>query len=114
MNPTSNLLIGDLHDLTSHPLWRLRPPREAVGCGPPVSVCIGSDDPVTFGTELRQEYQLLHDSLLLSGFSDEEARRWIDRTRASGLESRFSVPRTRRYSLRYFRSRNSSPEPIVP
>src|SRR5215510_1226888 len=27
VNPTSNLLIGDLSDLTSHPLWRLHPPR---------------------------------------------------------------------------------------
>jgi hypothetical protein len=27
INPTSNLLIGDLEDLTSHPLWRLKPPR---------------------------------------------------------------------------------------
>jgi hypothetical protein len=97
VNPTSNLLIGDLHDLRSHPLWRLRPPRSS-GELRPVSVCIGSDDPLTFGTTLRQEYQLLHDALLLSGFSDEEAREWIDRTRATGMETRFSVPRTRSLS----------------
>jgi hypothetical protein len=114
VNPTSNLLIGDLHDLTAHPLWRLRPPREGIDCGPSVSVCIGSDDPVTFGTTLRQEYQLLHDALLLSGFSDEEARRWIDRTRASGLESRFTVPRSRSLRINALRCPNADPEPIVP
>jgi hypothetical protein len=113
VNPTSNLLIGDLHDLTSHPLWRLRPPRDGIDCGPPVSVCIGSDDPLTFGTTLRQEYQLLHDALLLSGFSDEEARRWIDRTRASGLESRFTIPRTRSLSLKALCYPDDDPEPIL-
>jgi len=93
VNPTSNLLIGDLQDLGRHPLWRLRPPRGAVDA-PPVSVCIGSDDPITFATHLRQEYQFLHDALLLAGFSDEEARQWLERTRASGLESRFTLPRS--------------------
>jgi hypothetical protein len=93
VNPTSNLLIGDLEDLTRHPLWRLRPPRESEEF-PPVSVCIGSDDPLTFATNLREEYQLVHDALLLGGLTDEEARNWLERTRASGLETRFTLPRT--------------------
>ena len=97
VNPTSNLLIGDLGDLTSHPLWRLHPSRRG-GDAPPVSLCIGSDDPVIFGSDLRQEYQLLSDAMTLAGLSDEEARQWIDRTRASGLESRFTLPnRTGRF-----------------
>jgi len=71
VNPTSNLLIGNLGDLTVHPLWRLRPPREGDGA-PPVSVCIGSDDPVVFGSNLRQEYQILCDAMTLAGLSDED------------------------------------------
>jgi hypothetical protein len=110
VNPTSNLLIGDLNDLTRHPLWRLRPPRGA-GDSPPVSVCIGSDDPVTFGTDLRQEYQFLHDALTLAGLSDEEARHWLDRTRASGLETRFTVPRSPGLDLAGFRNLD---RPVVP
>jgi hypothetical protein len=90
VNPTSNLLIGNLGDLTVHPLWRLRPPREVDGA-PPVSVCIGSDDPVVFGSNLRQEYQILLDAMTLAGLSDEEARQWLDRTRASGMETRFTL-----------------------
>ena len=34
VNPTSNLLIGDLGDLSKHPLWRLRPPA-GMGDAPP-------------------------------------------------------------------------------
>jgi hypothetical protein len=92
VNPTSNLLIGDLGDLTSHPLWRLHPPR-GNGDAPPVSICIGSDDPLVFGSNLRQEYQFLSDALTLAGLSDEEARQWLDRVRACGLENRFTIPR---------------------
>jgi hypothetical protein len=90
VNPTSNLLIGDLSDLTRHPLWRLHPPR-GNGDAPPVSVCIGSDDPLVFASNLPQEYQLLHDAMTLAGLSDEEARQWLDRCRRCGLESRFTL-----------------------
>ena len=69
----------------------------------PVSLCIGSDDPVTFATDLRQEYQLLYDALLLAGFTDEEARNWLGRTREAGLETRFMVPRTLDVDLASFR-----------
>ena len=93
VNPTSNLLIGDLGDLTGHPLWRLRPPRPGSVDIPPVAICIGSDDPVVFGSDLRQEYQCLADAMTLAGLSDEEIRQWLDRTRASGLESRFTLGR---------------------
>jgi hypothetical protein len=92
VNPTSNLLIGDLSDLTKHPLWRLRPPRGG-GDAPPVSICIGSDDPLVFGSNLRQEYQFLGDAMAMAGLSDEEIRQWLDRSRACGLESRFTLPR---------------------
>ena len=92
VNPSSNLLIGDLSDLTKHPLWRLRPPRSS-GDAPPVSVCIGSDDPLTFATKLPQEYQLLHDALVLAGLSEAEAACWLDETRETGLRNRFTLPR---------------------
>ncbi|MGH8586492.1 MAG: hypothetical protein ACREWE_10030 [Gammaproteobacteria bacterium] len=48
VNPSSNLLIGDLGDLTQHPLWRLNPPPGVKVDAPPVSICIGSDNPLTF------------------------------------------------------------------
>jgi len=91
VNPTSNLLIGNLTDLTNHPMWRLRPPRPAADAPPPVGVCIGSDDPITFSSSLRQEYQCLADAMTLAGLSDEEAAQWLERTRACGLEHRFTL-----------------------
>lgn len=91
VNPTSNLLIGDLGDLAKHPLWRLRPPG-GMGDAPPVSVCIGSDDPLTFATDLRAEYQLVHDTLVLARCSEAEAGEWIDAARKTGLDYRFTVP----------------------
>ncbi|MBC7821346.1 MAG: hypothetical protein IAG10_31040 [Planctomycetaceae bacterium] len=100
INPTSNLLIGDLEDLTRHPMWRLCPPRPLKHNVPPVGVCVGSDDPLTFNSNLRQEYQCLADSMLLAGLSDEEARDWLDRTRTCGLESRFTIPRVSTMPIR--------------
>lgn len=91
VNPSSNLLIGDFSELAKHPLWRLHPPRPDPET-PPISVCIGSDDPLTFATSLPEEYQFLYDSLILSGLSDEESLSWLDKARQSGLEHRFTLP----------------------
>ncbi len=91
VNPSSNLLIGDLGDLSRHPLWRLQPPQTNLDV-PPVSICIGSDDPLTFNTNLPNEYQMVSDALVLAGVSSEEARRWLDNARARGLEARFTLP----------------------
>lgn len=91
VNPSSNLLIGDLGNFIGHPLWRLRPvvPDNVVS---PLSVCIGSDDPLTFATTLPHEYQLLFDALILMGRSHEEAMKWIDEARDAGMQSRFTLP----------------------
>ena len=89
VNPTSNLLIGDMGDLKSHPMWRLNSP---LGNDiPPVAVCIGSDDPIVFTSRLREEYQLLADAMALAGLSDEQARQWLNRARICGLEYRFTL-----------------------
>ncbi|HEV7642804.1 MAG TPA: hypothetical protein VGO50_02575 [Pyrinomonadaceae bacterium] len=91
VNPSSNLLIGDLGNFIEHPLWRLRPliPEDSVS---PLSLTIGSDDPLTFATTLPHEYQLLFDAMILKGCSHEEAMRWLDNAREAGMESRFTLP----------------------
>jgi hypothetical protein len=111
VNPTSNLLIGDLQDLRNHPLWRLRPPR-GDGDSPPVSVCIGSDDPLTFATSLRVEYQFLHDALTLAGLAEEEARSWLEGARACGLENRFTVPRACKWPIEKLRNAEDTVVPL--
>lgn len=97
VNPSSNLLVGNLGDLERHPLWRLNPPP---GLGPaepepPVAICVGSDDPMTFATSLPEEYGRLYDALLLAGGKDEEILRWLDGVRRAGLQTRFTLPRSR-------------------
>ncbi|MFM8581122.1 MAG: hypothetical protein ACKOFW_06410, partial [Planctomycetaceae bacterium] len=89
VNPISNLLVGDLTDLTSHPLWRLAP-KWGDEFGPSLRMCVGSDDPFPFATNLREEYQFLYDSLVLAGKSPPEARDWLDLVRQMGWESRFT------------------------
>jgi hypothetical protein len=98
INPTSNLLIGNLADLENHPLWRLHPPIPNENDAP-ISVCIGSDDPITFATRLPEEYTLLYDTLVTGGLSSDQARQWLDRARANGLENRFTLRREAPASL---------------
>lgn len=113
INPSSNLLIGDLSDLTHHPLWRLDPPTND-GKVAPVSVCVGSDDPLTFASDLRQEYQLLVDAMAMAGVSDELARRWIDRVRTRGLEGRFTLESSNLFTVQPFfaQGNHGRPPPI--
>jgi hypothetical protein len=93
INPTSNLLIGDLSDLNAHPLWRISPPvRDPVTTK--LAITIGSDDPIIFNSSLPQEYQRLYDALLLAGLSDADVLAWLDGVRQTGLDRKFttSVP----------------------
>jgi hypothetical protein len=89
INPSSNLLIGDLGDLRAHPLWRINPP-DGKGDAPPLQTVIGSDDPVTFACNLRQEYELITDAILSAGLSEQQAGEWVDQVRDAGLRFRFT------------------------
>lgn len=94
VNPSSNLLIGHVPDLREHPLWRLRPGPHRPAVTSPVTLCIGSDDPLTFATTLPQEYQLLHDALVTDGASADQAEQWLDEIRRAGLTRKFTVRRS--------------------
>ncbi len=91
VNPTSNLLIGNMGDLQNHPMWRLRSPLNEVR--PRLRISVGSDDPVVFATKLPQEFALMHDALILGGLSSDEASHWLDDAREAGMISRFTLPR---------------------
>lgn len=92
INPTSNLLIGDLGSITEHPMWRLNPPVPDPKLAP-VAICVGSDDPLMFASSLVEEYNVLYDGLMEAGLTDAEARRWLEEVRSRGLESRFTWDR---------------------
>jgi hypothetical protein len=90
INPTSNLLIGDLSDLEHHPLWRISRPLSQDPAAR-LAVTIGSDDPLIFNSSLPMEYQRLYDALVLAGLSDAQALQWLDGVRQTGLQRRFTT-----------------------
>jgi hypothetical protein len=91
VNPSSNLLIGDLLDLRNHPILRLFPPEQEEGAPPPVPIAVGSDDPITFSTWLLREYSLLHEAALSAGYPERVVIEWLERIRRTGLDARFTV-----------------------
>lgn len=92
VNPSSNLLIGDLLDLRNHPILRLFPPEREDGAPPPVPIVIGSDDPIIFSTHLLREYALLYETARSAGYSDRVVQAWLETIRATGMDARFTLP----------------------
>jgi hypothetical protein len=91
VNPSSNFLTQQLPSMWGHPVWRLHAGRHE-GL-PELPVVIGSDDPIIFATSLPEEYQLMHDALVLSGrFTNDEADRWLDETRRNSMTHRWTIP----------------------
>lgn len=91
VNPSSNLLIGDLLDLRRHPILRLYPPTPDPDGPPPVPIALGSDDPLTFSTRLLREYTLLYYSALAAGYPERSVNDWIEAIRRTGMDARFTV-----------------------
>lgn len=90
VNPSSNLLIGDLLDLRHHPILRLFPPEPGDG-PPPVPIAIGSDDPLTFSTFLLREYALLFQAGRAAGYPERTVHAWLEAIRQIGMDARFTV-----------------------
>lgn len=90
VNPSSNMLIGDLLDLRDHPILRLYPPVSEPGDPPPVMIALGSDDPLTFSTQLLREYTLLHQAACAAGYPERVVQDWLDAIRRTGMDARFT------------------------
>lgn len=90
VNPSSNLLIGDLLDLRSHPILRLFPPVPEPDGPPPVAIALGSDDPLTFSTRLLREYTLLHQAACAAGYPERVVHEWLESIRQTGMDARFT------------------------
>lgn len=90
VNPSSNLLIGDMLDLRNHPILRLNPPVPEPDSPPPVAIAVGSDDPLTFSTELLREYTLLHQTACAAGYPERVVQEWLESIRRTGMDARFT------------------------
>jgi hypothetical protein len=92
VNPSSNLLIGNLLDLRNHPILRLFPPQAQEGEPPPVPIAVGADDPITFSTFLLREYSLLHEAAMSAGYSERVVHEWLATIRQTSMDARFTAP----------------------
>ncbi len=85
MNPSSNVAIGEVDKITEHQIYKLNMP----GGEDNVMVCINSDDPMVFHTNVSNELAYIYYGMLYNGVSRENALRWMDGIRDCGIKSSF-------------------------
>lgn len=85
VNPSSNVAIGEVDKITDHQIYKLNRPRGEDN----VMVCINSDDPMVFHTNVSNELAYIYYGMLTSDVSRETALRWIDGIRECGIQSSF-------------------------
>lgn len=84
-NPSSNLTIGKLEGLASHPIFQYYKTL-----GKDMLVSINTDDPGTFATRLDIEYGLMVDAFIKNGYSQAEAISILKMARDTGYDSVFN------------------------
>lgn len=85
VNPSSNVAIGEVDKITDHQIYKLNRP----GGEDNVMVCINSDDPMVFHTNVSNELAYIYYGMLNNDVSRETALAWIDRIRECGVQSSF-------------------------
>lgn len=85
INPSSNTAIADLDVVTENQLYQMNQIDDAQN----VIVCINSDDPAVFNTNVSNELAYIYYGMLEQNISREAALQWIDRLRSSGMDSSF-------------------------
>lgn len=85
VNPSSNTAIADLDILYENQFYQLNQLNDEQN----IIVCINSDDPAVFNTNVSNELAYIYYGMLEKGISREAALLWIDRVRRNGLNSSF-------------------------
>ncbi len=85
VNPSSNLAIGEVDKITENQIYQLNDPDGEEN----VMVCINSDDPTVFHTNVSNEMAYIYYGMLYHTVSREKALEWIERIRECGLRSSF-------------------------
>jgi hypothetical protein len=89
-NPSSNLSVGDLGDVTQHPLFRMAPlTPDAIEA--PLLITVNTDDPLTFATSLADEFAHLRYALERKHVAGTVALDFLERARAQSLRARFTL-----------------------
>ena len=85
VNPSSNTAIADLDVVEANQLYQMNQINNAQN----VIVCINSDDPAVFNTNVSNELAYIYYGMLEQNISREAALLWIDRLRRNGMDSSF-------------------------
>lgn len=89
INPTSNLMIGDISGLTNYKILDLNDRIISEQPTSSILLSVNSDDPLVFNTNIENELALVYYMLIYQGVSRERAMEWIDKVRQYGIDSSF-------------------------
>jgi hypothetical protein len=98
-NPSSNLLVGDFQSFPELATFRMHPLPSQKSETATLSLSINTDDPLTFATNLGNEYEYMFAALLRANIPSEEALAWINSVRECGVRSRFTIAASERASV---------------
>ncbi len=85
VNPSSNTAIAGLDVVEENQLYQMNQINDVQN----VIVCINSDDPAVFNTNVSNELAYIYYGMLEQNISREAALQWIDRLRRNGMDSSF-------------------------
>ena len=85
VNPSSNTAIADLDDFKENQFYQMNQANDEQN----VMICINSDDPAVFHTNVSNELAYIYYGMLDRNISREAALLWIDRVRKIGMDSSF-------------------------
>ena len=85
VNPSSNMTIADLDGIEESQMYQLDKMNEQQN----LIVCINSDDPAVFNTNVSNELAYIYYGMLEQNISREAALLWIDKIRKNGMNSSF-------------------------
>lgn len=86
INPSSNVSISSMDSLYENQIYSI---NSFLQEDSNVMVCINSDDPSVFNTNVSNELAYIFNALLQKGVSKEDAMRWIEKLRINGINSSF-------------------------
>ena len=86
VNPSSNVIIGPIDTMNQHPLYTM----SSYQCDyKDLMVCVNSDDPGVFQTNISNELGIAYMGMIERGIGREACLSWVDRLRESGMRGSF-------------------------
>ena len=86
VNPPSNVIIEPIDTMNQHPLYTM----SSYQCDyKDLMVCVNSDDPGVFQTNISNELGIAYMGMIERGIGREACLSWVDRLRESGMRGSF-------------------------